>query len=159
MERLIEVEEQEVLIDFHLARKCRTDVHLRSTHPTSTVLFKVQTSSPNKFLVNPPSGVLAPLSSASFQVILRPQSQLPSSFPRSASDRFLIKAVALPGGQDAHVLPHPASVNQWFAARPHLNTHDTKLKVFYLGAVLLRHAVDGGDVEAVRLFYLFIDLS
>lgn len=54
------------------------------------------------------------------------------------------------------MLPHPASVNQWFAARPHLNTHDTKLKVFYLGAVLLRHAVDGGDVEAVRFF---IDLS
>ena len=36
---------------------------------------------------------------------------------------------------------------QWFASRP---THDLKLKEAFIGPFLLRHAVAGGDVDAVR---------
>ncbi|KAH7854376.1 hypothetical protein Vadar_013090 [Vaccinium darrowii] len=132
MERLVEASEQEVKIDFVLGSKCRANVRLKSLSATTPVAFKVQTSSPNKFLVNPPSGLIQPLSYATFQVVLKPQSQLPATFPRSPSDRFLVKTALA-----------PASTHPEF-------THDLKLKVAFVGPFLLRHAVAGGDLDAVR---------
>lgn len=129
-EKLVEVVESEVVIEFKPGTKCRSTLHLHSLHPTCVVAFKVQTSSPAKFHVNPPAGVLPPLSSAALHVILRPQPHPPTSFPRSPSDRFLIKASV----SDASV---PAS-------------HDVKLKVAYVGPFLLRHASAVGDAAAVR---------
>lgn len=147
MEKLVEVAEQEVLVDFQLGVKCRATVHLKSLDPNAHVAFKVQTSSPHKFLVNPPSGLLPPLAAASFQVILKPQTQLPSPFPRPGSDRFLIKAAPV---LQEDLVGNPDFVNAWFSARPRLVTQDTKLKVVYAGALLLRHAVSEGDADAVR---------
>ncbi|MQL97047.1 hypothetical protein Taro_029734 [Colocasia esculenta] len=147
MEKLVEVAEQEVVVDFQMGVKCRATVNLKSLHPTAYVAFKVQTSSPHKFLVNPPSGLLSPLSAATFQVILKPQSQLPSPLPRSGSDRFLIKAAVV---LQEDLPSNPDAVNAWFSARPHLATQDTRLKVVYAGALLLRHAVSDGDADAVR---------
>ncbi|XP_058110380.1 protein VAPYRIN-like [Magnolia sinica] len=145
MEKLVEASEQEVCIDFKLGCKCRANITLKSIHPTSPVAFKVQTSSPHKFLVNPPNGLIQPLSSTSFQVILKPQTHLPSSFPRSPSDRFLIKTAL------AHDLntPDGNSINMWFSSCVHV-THDLKLKVLYMGPYLLRHAVAGGDIDAIK---------
>ncbi|CAA6654713.1 unnamed protein product [Spirodela intermedia] len=60
MEKIVEVAEQEVLIDFQLGVKCRATVHIKSLHPNAQVAFKVQTSSPHKFLVNPPTGYWRP---------------------------------------------------------------------------------------------------
>ncbi|KAG9453603.1 hypothetical protein H6P81_006507 [Aristolochia fimbriata] len=145
MEKLVQVTEQEVQIDFALGCKCRAKIHLKSLSPTTLVAFKVQTSAPHKFLVSPPNGLIAPAASASFQVILKPQSQVPSSFPKSPSDRFLIKAALaldLDGSGDQHL-------NAWFSSSARA-THDIKLKVVYVGAFLLRHAVGAGDVDAVR---------
>ncbi|XP_008804940.2 protein VAPYRIN-like [Phoenix dactylifera] len=127
--KLVEVAETEVVIEFKTGVKCRSDLHLQSLHPTAAVTFKVQTSAPHKFHVNPPNGVLPPLSSAVLQVILRPQPLPPPSFPRSPSDRFLIKA----------------SLSASFDA-----AHDTRLKVAYVGPFLLRHAAALGDAAAVR---------
>nr|XP_011469938.1 PREDICTED: serine/threonine-protein phosphatase 6 regulatory ankyrin repeat subunit A-like isoform X1 [Fragaria vesca subsp. vesca] len=139
-EKLVQVSEQEVRIDFALNQKCRANVTLTSLISTCPVAFKVQTSSPHKFLVKPPTGVIPPSSSATFQVILKPQPHLPPSFPRSPSDRFLIKAARL---------PHPsADVNAFFKGPR--RTSDLKLKVAFVGPVLLKHAVRGGDLEAVR---------
>ena len=45
------------------------------------------------------------------------------------------------------LLPISTSPTQWFASRP---TQDLKLKVAFIGPFLLRHAVAGGDVDAVR---------
>ncbi|KAG6519669.1 protein VAPYRIN-like [Zingiber officinale] len=129
-EKLVEVVESEVVIEFKPGTKCRSTLHLRSVHPTCVVAFKVQTSSPAKFHVNPPAGVLPPMASAALHVILRPQPHPPTSFPRSPSDRFLIKASV----SDASV---PTS-------------HDVKLKVAYVGPFLLRHAAALGDTAAVR---------
>ncbi|CAA7389387.1 unnamed protein product [Spirodela intermedia] len=148
MEKIVEVAEQEVLIDFQLGVKCRATVHIKSLHPNAQVAFKVQTSSPHKFLVNPPNGLLAPLAAASFQVILKPQSQLPSPFPRPGSDRFLVKAAAVE--EEEELAGSSDSINAWFVARPHLVTHDTRLKVTYGGVFLLRQAVSDGDADAVR---------
>ncbi|KAL8144992.1 protein VAPYRIN-LIKE-like [Apium graveolens] len=131
MEKLVEVSEEEVRIDFSLGRKCRATVHLRSLSSTTSIYFKIQTSSPHKFLVNPPSGLIPPLYHTSFQVILRPQSQLPSSFPRSSPcDKFLIRTSLAP----------PL----------HHQTHDIKLKVAFVGPFLLRHAVLTGDCDSVK---------
>ncbi|MED6221639.1 hypothetical protein PIB30_056739 [Stylosanthes scabra] len=149
MERLVEVSEPEVRIDFALNCKCRATVTLRSVCPNFPVAFKVQTSSPNKFLVKPPSGVIAPLSSATFQVILKPQSQIPPAYPRSPSDRFLIKTAEFVSNSSGPT--RPDSVNSWFASRPKgFSTLDIKLKVAFVGPMLLREAVSRGDLDTVR---------
>ncbi|XP_028784604.1 serine/threonine-protein phosphatase 6 regulatory ankyrin repeat subunit B [Neltuma alba] len=149
MERLAEVTESEIRIDFALNCKCRATVSLRSLWAASPLAFKVQTSSPNKFLVNPPSGIIPPLSHATFQVILKPQSQLPLTFPRSPSDRFLVKiAEFLPNTS----IPIPShAINSWFSSLPSSTpTQNLKLKVAFVGPLLLRHAVVSGDLDAVR---------
>ncbi|XP_016165857.1 serine/threonine-protein phosphatase 6 regulatory ankyrin repeat subunit B [Arachis ipaensis] len=149
MERLVEVSEPEVRIEFALNCKCRTTVTLRSVCSNLPVAFKVQTSSPNKFLVNPPSGLIAPLSSATFQIILKPQSQIPRAYPRSPSDRFLIKTAEFISNSSGST--RPDSINSWFASRPKgFSTLDIKLKVAFVGPVLLREAVSRGDLDTVR---------
>ncbi|XP_027332976.1 serine/threonine-protein phosphatase 6 regulatory ankyrin repeat subunit B-like [Abrus precatorius] len=144
MEGLVEVcEPSEVRIEFSLNCKCRATVRLKSLSLTTPVAFKIQTSSPNKFLVNPPSGLIPPLSVATFQVILKPQSNLPRSYPRSPSDRFLIKT--------AEFVADSSSINAWFASRPYgFSTCDLKLKVAFVGPLLLHDAVTRGDLDAVR---------
>lgn len=150
MERLVEVcEPAEVRIEFALNCKCRATVRLRSLSQTTPIAFKIQTSSPNKFLVNPPSGLIPPLSFATFQVILKPQSHLPRSYPRSPSDRFLVKTAEFATNSSAST--HPDSINSWFSSRPYgFSTHDLKLKVVFVGPVLLRDAVSRSDLDAVR---------
>ncbi|KAE9614982.1 hypothetical protein Lal_00048329 [Lupinus albus] len=149
MEKLVEVSEAEVRIEFALNCKCRTTVRLRSVNPNAPVAFKVQTSSPNKFLVNPPTGLIPPLSTATFQIILKPQSHLPRAYPRSPSDRFLIKTAEFVSNSSAST--HPDSLNSWFASRPYgFSTWDIKLKVAFVGSVLLFDAVSRGDLDAVR---------
>ncbi|KAE8815237.1 protein kinase-like [Hordeum vulgare] len=135
-QKLLEVAEEEVVVDFKPSSKCRVDLRLRSLHPTLPVAFKVQTSSPLKFLVSPPRGALQPLSSATIRVVLRPQPHEPPSFPRSRADRFLVlsslsaahldSAASVPGGA-------------------------IRLRVFFGGPYLLRLAADAGDSAAVRL--------
>ncbi|XP_030540480.1 ankyrin repeat domain-containing protein 65-like isoform X2 [Rhodamnia argentea] len=145
LEKLVDVSVHEVVIDFALGRKCRADVLLTSLSATFPVAFKVQTSSPHKFLVNPPSGLIPPSSSLALQIVLKPQMHLPSSFPRSPADRFLIRTAEL--DPDSVESAHPDSVGPWLSSRP---TRDVKLKVAFGGRLLLRHAVECGDVDAVR---------
>lgn len=149
MERLVEVcEPAEVRIEFALNCKCRTTIQLRSLNPTTPMAFKIQTSSPNKFLVNPPSGLIPPLSLTTFQIILKPQPHLPRSYPRSPSDRFLIKTAEFVNSSGS---THPDSINSWFATRPYgFSTYDVKLKVAFIGPLLLCNAVSRGDFECVR---------
>ncbi|PKI46698.1 uncharacterized protein LOC116188358 [Punica granatum] len=145
--KLVEVSpELEVVIDFVLAQKCRANVRLRSICSTSAVAFKVQTSSPDRFLVNPPSGVIPPLSSVTFQIILKPQPQLPPTYPRSPSDRFLIRVAVF--GQADSIMAE--SINSWLSSQPPGTTQDIKLKVAFAGPLLLRHAVSCGDTNVVR---------
>ncbi|KAK7320580.1 hypothetical protein VNO77_30196 [Canavalia gladiata] len=152
MEGLVEVcEPAEVRIEFALNCKCRATVRLRSLSATAQVAFKIQTSSPNKFLVNPPSGLISPLSLATFQVILKPQSNLPRSYPRSPSDRFLIKTAEYIPNSSSSAATHPHSINSWFASRPYgFSTRDLKLKVAFVGPLLLHDAVTRGDLDAAR---------
>ncbi|CBI25437.3 unnamed protein product, partial [Vitis vinifera] len=139
--RLVEVSDHEVRIDFALGCKCRANVRLTSLSANTPIAFKVQTSSPQKFLVSPPTGLIPPLSSAAFQVILKPQSQPPAMFPRSPTDRFLIKTAL--AAEFSTQSTQPDSINSWFASRP---TQDLKLKVVFVGPFLLRHAVAAGDL-------------
>ncbi|KAG7999143.1 hypothetical protein I3843_01G292300 [Carya illinoinensis] len=148
MERLVEVSEPEVRLDFALNCKCRANVRLRSLCATTPITFKVQTSSPNKFLVNPPCGLIPPLSYATFQIILKPQTQLPPTFPRSPSDRFLIKTAKFVSSSLEST--RQDSINSWFSTIPYVSTQDLKLKVAFVGPILLLHAVRCGDLDAVR---------
>ncbi|XP_072954443.1 uncharacterized protein [Typha angustifolia] len=134
-EKLLEVLEPEVVVDFKPNAKCRTSLHLRSLHPSLPVYFKVQTSSPHKFHVNPPSGLLPPLSSSLLQIILLPQPHPPPSFPRSSSDRFLILSSLSPS--QFHHPPPPSS--------------SIRLRVAFAGPFLLRLAAESGDSAAARL--------
>ncbi|PUZ54152.1 hypothetical protein GQ55_5G107000 [Panicum hallii var. hallii] len=139
-ERLLEVSEEEVVIDFKPDAKCRADLRLRSLHPTLPVAFKVQTSSPLKFLVSPPRGAVQPLSSASLRVVLRPQAHPPPSFPRSRADRFLV----LFSLSAAHLDAAGATDDTGGVSA-------VRLRVFFGGPYLLRLAADAGDAAAVRL--------
>lgn len=139
-QQLLEVAEEEVVIDFKPNSKCRVDLRLRSLHPALPVAFKVQTSSPLKFLVSPPRGALQPLSSATIRVVLRPQPHAPQSFPRSRADRFLV----LSSLSAAH-LDSAASITGSASAGA------IRLRVFFGGPYLLRLAADAGDSAAVRL--------
>ncbi|KAK1571468.1 hypothetical protein Q3G72_017677 [Acer saccharum] len=65
---LVAVSEPEVLINFAFNTKCRANIRLRSLCATNPVAFKVQTSSPHKFLVNPQSGLVQPLSQTTIQI-------------------------------------------------------------------------------------------
>ncbi|GJV14648.1 reverse transcriptase domain-containing protein [Tanacetum coccineum] len=93
MEKLIEVSDSAVCIAFVLGTKCRTTIRLRSitANTIDTIAFKIQTSSPHKFLVNPPNRLIAPLAQSIIQIILKLQSHIQDSFPRSASGQFLIR--------------------------------------------------------------------
>ncbi|PIN14579.1 26S proteasome regulatory complex, subunit PSMD10 [Handroanthus impetiginosus] len=151
MEKLVELSDHEIRIDFALDCKCRTTIRLKSLTSAAPVAFKVQTSSPHKFLVNPPSGLVPPLSSTAFQIVLKPQSHLPATFPRSPSDRFLVKTAAAPDlSTDSSESIQSELVNRWFNSAPHPTTYDVKLKVCFVGPFLLKHAVGAGDFEAVR---------
>ncbi|MCD7456616.1 hypothetical protein HAX54_032396 [Datura stramonium] len=152
MEKLVEVSEPEIRIDFALGCKCRATVNLRSLTAASPIAFKVQTSSPHKFLVNPPSGLISPLSSTSFQVILKPQAQIPSTFPRSPSDRFLVRTAIASELElnSSSESTRSEIVNTWFSSIGHRSTHDIKLKVVFVGPFLLRHGVSNGDCDSVR---------
>ncbi|CAN4123413.1 unnamed protein product [Withania somnifera] len=148
MEKLVEVSEPEIRLDFALGCKCRATVNLRSLTAASPVAFKVQTSSPHKFLVNPPTGLISPLSSTSFQVILKPQAQIPSTFPRSPSDRFLIRTSI---ASDLELnSSFESTQSEIVNSIGHRSTHDIKLKVVFVGPFLLRHAVSNGDCDSVR---------
>lgn len=149
-EKLVEVSSQEVRINFVLGCKCRANVRLKSLSPTMAVAFKVQTSSPHKFLVNPPCGLIPPLSHVTFQVILKPQSTLPPSFPRSPSDRFLIKTrFAAPDIPDSGQSDYIASLFSSSSSSASI-TQDIRLKVAFVGGFLLTHAVRLGDCDAVK---------
>ncbi|XP_062207316.1 protein VAPYRIN-like [Phragmites australis] len=140
-EQLLEVAEDEVVIDFKPNSKCSADLRLRSLHPSLTVAFKVQTSSPLKFLVSPPRGVVPPLSSASLRVVLRPQQHAPPSFPRSRADRFLVLSAF-----------SAAQLDSGASGTDNSNVVSTvRLRVFFGGPYLLRLAADAGDAAAVRL--------
>ncbi|KAF0923615.1 hypothetical protein E2562_006603 [Oryza meyeriana var. granulata] len=138
-EQLLEVAEDEVVIDFKPNAKCRADLRLRSLHPSLPVAFKVQTSSPLKFLVSPPRGAVQPLSTAALRVVLRPQQHAPPSFPRSRGDRFLV----LSSLSAAHLDSTSSATSGGATA--------IRLRVFFGGPYLLRLAADAGDAAAVRL--------
>ncbi|XP_060210968.1 protein VAPYRIN-like [Lycium barbarum] len=156
MEKLVEVSETEIRIDFALGCKCRATVNLKSLIATSPIAYKIQTSSPHKFLVNPPSGIISPSSCTTFQVILKPQSQIPSTFPRSPSDRFLVRTAIAPElklelNSSSSETTRSEIVNSWFSSIGHnCSTYDIKLKVVFVGPFLLRHAVSNGVCDSVR---------
>lgn len=149
MDRLVQVQENEVRIDFEVGCKCRTTIHLKSLIDTMPVAFKVQTSTPDKFLVKPPNGFISPLGDFSFEIILKPRKDLPEEFPRS-KDRFLIKTALAPDCKmDGNDFPDKVP-NDWFASRKKQVFVDAKLKVVYIGGFLLRHLVAKGDVDSVK---------
>ncbi|EEF41481.1 protein VAPYRIN [Ricinus communis] len=146
---LVQVSDKEVRLNFALNTKCRANITLSSLSSTTLVAFKVQTSSPRKFLVNPPTGFVSPSSSTTVQIILKPQTHLPPTFPRSPADSFLIKTA--PFTHNHRPDDDDDSLNCWFSSLPHgLVTQSFKLKVAFVGPFLLRHAVTCGDVNSAK---------
>ncbi|KAK4433347.1 hypothetical protein Salat_1097000 [Sesamum alatum] len=83
----------------------------------------------------------------------RPQTPVPPppTFPRSPSDRFLLKTATAPDlCSESPESTQSELVNRWFNSAAHRSTYDVKLKVYFVGPFLLTHAVGAGDFEAVR---------
>ncbi|KAL2609562.1 hypothetical protein R1flu_028135 [Riccia fluitans] len=144
MDRLLEVKQEEVKIDFELRTKCRTRINMRNLMQTMHVAFKVQSTSPSMFSVRPPNGCIPPRAELSLEVILVPQNELPEFFPCS-KDKFLIKSAMAPGGFSTERIP-----GEWFASRKKHVFLDAKLRVVFSGAFLLRHLVARGEIDDVR---------
>ncbi|XP_050212097.1 protein VAPYRIN-like [Mercurialis annua] len=146
---LIELSDSEIRLNFKLNSKCRANITIKSLSSTTPIAFKVQTSSPHKFLVNPPTGVIPPLSVTVIQIILKPQTHLPPTFPRSRSDRFLIRTASF----NPHYNSDNDNINSlhsFFSTISHSLVSSFKLKVAFVGPFLLRQAVVSGDVDSVK---------
>eukprot|EP00250_Pteridium_aquilinum_P033279 c5402_g1_i1 orf=1-2583(-) len=148
MNHLVHVEEKEIIIDFELGRKCKTTVHLRNLMHTMPVAFKLQTTSPYKFLVRPSNGYIQPLAECTLEVILKPQQELPPAFPFS-EEKFVLKTALAPSGDDDIALPERVR-NEWFLSPKTQIFTNAKLKVVYIGTFLLQHCIASGDVFGVK---------
>ncbi|KAL3699192.1 hypothetical protein R1sor_017214 [Riccia sorocarpa] len=144
MDRLLEVKQAEVTIDFELRTKCRTRINMKNLMHTMPVAFKVQSTSPKMFSVRPPNGCIPPLGDFSLEVVLVPQDELPESFP-CTRENFFIKSAMAPGGFATERIPA-----EWFSVRKKHVFLDAKLRVVFSGAFLLRHLVARGEIENVR---------
>ncbi|KAJ7143449.1 hypothetical protein O6H91_Y553500 [Diphasiastrum complanatum] len=83
MDRLLNIEPQEVVLHFEVGRRCVGMFVLRNLMHTMPVAFKVQTTAPKKYGVKPPSGIVGPLGIASIEILYGPHSDLPGNIPSS----------------------------------------------------------------------------
>ncbi|KAI5077748.1 hypothetical protein GOP47_0007572 [Adiantum capillus-veneris] len=148
MPHLVHVEQKEVIFKFELGQKCKSLLHIRNLMHTMPVAFKLQTTSPHKFRVRPPNGYVQPLSELTIDIILKPQQELPPSFPFS-TEKFVLKTALAHNTNGNSSLPEGLP-DAWFSSPQTRVFIDAKLKVIYIGASLLRHCVAREDEHALR---------
>ncbi|OIW13835.1 hypothetical protein TanjilG_31724 [Lupinus angustifolius] len=90
---LIEVEPKELEFIFELRRQSTCSVRLTNT-TKHYVAFKVKTTSPKKYSVQPNVGVLMPKSTSEFIVTMQAQKEAPADMV--SKDKFLIQSTIVP---------------------------------------------------------------
>ncbi|KAE9611955.1 hypothetical protein Lal_00048948 [Lupinus albus] len=90
---LIEVEPKELEFIFELRRQSTCSVQLTNT-TKHYVAFKVKTTSPKKYSVQPNVGVLMPKSTSEFIVTMQAQKEAPADMV--SKDKFLIQSTMVP---------------------------------------------------------------
>ncbi|CAL0316586.1 unnamed protein product [Lupinus luteus] len=90
---LIEVEPKELEFTFELRRQSTCSVRLTNT-TKHYVAFKVKTTSPKKYSVQPNVGVLVPKSTSEFIVTMQAQKEAPADMV--SKDKFLIQSTIVP---------------------------------------------------------------
>lgn len=144
MDRLLIIDPQELIIKFEVGEKSSATISLKNVMYTMPVAFKVQPNVPKRYTIKPTHGIIPPLGTASVEIILNPQTELPAAVPRS-HDKFTVKSVVVPGG----------SVNEtvsldWFTAKKKQVYSDHGMRVVFIGGGILRKLVEEGSMEDVR---------
>ncbi|KAK7245717.1 hypothetical protein RIF29_40566 [Crotalaria pallida] len=93
---LLKIEPHELTFVFELNKQSSCLLHLSNTTP-HYVAFKVKTTSPKKYIVNPNNGIIKPHITCDLTVTMQAQSTpLPVDF--SCKDKFLIQSTIVPLG-------------------------------------------------------------
>ncbi|KAK4422862.1 Vesicle-associated protein 1-1 [Sesamum alatum] len=123
MEKLLNVEPQELSFNYELNKQASSSIRL-SNRTQKHVAFKVMTTSPNKYCVLPNLGIVLPGSNCDLIVTMRgPKVLLPKV---QCTDKFLIKSVlASPGATTED------GVGKLFEKEAGGHVQDCKLKVIY----------------------------
>lgn len=95
MDKLVSLDVDEVRLPFAVGKRITYKVQIKSLVSTSSVVYKVQTTSPKKFGVKPHIGILEPLSTSTFDIVMQPQREVPEDFPISR-DKFMVTAMIIP---------------------------------------------------------------
>lgn len=153
--QLVSFDVDEVTIPFALGKRATYKVHITSLAPTTTIAYKVQTTSPKKFGVKPHTGILKPLATTTFVIILKPQQELPEDFPISR-DKFLVTVMILPPDDIDHSPPPSLpTLSDWFTTKRHKITIAAKLRVVYIGGEILRLSAAKGSRESIHEVWQF----
>ncbi|MCO5567323.1 hypothetical protein L7F22_021013 [Adiantum nelumboides] len=143
MDRLVIIEPKLLIFKCEIGEKSCASFSLRNVMYTMPVAFTVQTSSPTKYIIKPPLGIISPLGSASVEIIAIPLTELPSSVPY-CSDKFVVKSVVVPGKDKEVVSP------DWFTAKKKQVFSDHALKAIFICGVIVRKLVASGSLDELR---------
>lgn len=143
------VEPRDLVMHFELGSTCSGLVRIRNVMHTMPVAFKVQTTSPNKYLVKPPCGIIAPLATAELEVVMHAMHDFPDHFPLT-KDKFMVKSVVVPGGNCKDGMVPPA---EWFDSYKKVVFVDARLRTILVGGGILRQLLAGpkSTMEDVRM--------
>ncbi|KAK9084111.1 hypothetical protein Scep_030582 [Stephania cephalantha] len=93
--KLLEIQPRELRFEFELLKKSSCLVHLMN-NTDHLVAFKVKTTSPRRYSVEPSIGAIEPKSISNLTVIMHAPIVLPPNM--QSRDKFLIQSIALPMG-------------------------------------------------------------
>lgn len=144
MDRLVIIEPRLVVLNYEIDEKSSATISLQNVMHTMPVAFKVQSSSPSKYTIKPPYGIIAPLGVASVEITILPQAELPDFVPYS-QDKFVVKSVVVPGGKENEIV-----CPEWFTAKKKQVFSDHGMKVIFVGGAILRKLVAKGCIEDIR---------
>ncbi|KAM7273911.1 hypothetical protein ACFE04_028575 [Oxalis oulophora] len=109
------------------------------------VAFRLQPVNKMRYTVKPQSGIIAPLSTLTVEIIyhLQPGYSLPECYPH-CKDSFLLHSIVVPGAAP-DVVP-----NDWFTTKKKQVFIDSGIKVMFVGSVILAQLVMESNMDEIR---------
>ncbi|KAM7273024.1 hypothetical protein ACFE04_027688 [Oxalis oulophora] len=146
MDRLISLEPSNIVtIRVEHGDKCSGQLTLRNVMYTMPVAFRLQPVNKMRYTVKPQSGIIAPLSTLTVEIIyhLQPGYSLPECYPH-CEDSFLLHSIVVPGAAP-DVVP-----NDWFTTKKKQVFIDSGIKVMFVGSVILAQLVMESNMDEIR---------
>ncbi|KAI5061598.1 hypothetical protein GOP47_0024103 [Adiantum capillus-veneris] len=144
MDRLVIIEPKLLIFKCEIGEKACASFSLRNVMYTMPIAFAVQTSSPTKYIIKPPLGIISPLGTTNVEITAYPLTELPNSLPY-CSDKFVVKSVVVPGGKDNEVVSP-----EWFTAKKKQVFSDHGLRLIFIGGGIVRKLVANGALDELR---------